>query len=480
MATRGKRALLCYALAPPLGLVPPNVFHRLLIANRGEVAARIARACRSLGIAPIGVHSTADSGAAWLELMEESVCLGPGAARESYLDAARVVQAALQTRASAVHPGWGFLAENARFAALCEQHGLTFVGPSPRVMALMGLKTPAKRAMRAAGLRVIPGSETPLESVEEALAAAEAAGYPVILKADAGGGGRGMRRCANAAELREAFGAARAEAQSAFGNGAVYVERYLAGGRHIEVQVLCDAFGGALHLHERECSIQRKHQKLIEEAPSPVLSAEERSAIGLGAARAAAAIGYRGAGTMEFFRAPSGELHFMEMNTRLQVEHPVSEEITGLDIAALQIRIAANERLPLAQAEVKLAGAALECRINAEDPAQDFRPSPGTLERFEIPTELGPGRVRIDTHMRAGERIPPHYDSLIAKVIAHAPTRAQAIETMQRALGAARVAGVATTIPLHLAVLASREFQSGAYDTSKLPGWPATGAARSA
>ncbi len=456
------------------------MFQRLLVANRGEVAVRIARACRSLGIAPVGVASEADLGASWTRAFDEVVCIGPAAATESYLCADRIVQAALQTRASAVHPGWGFLAENPRFAALCAQHGLAFVGPRPALMELMGAKTPAKRAMRAAGLALIPGSAEPLSDVAAAVAVAREIGYPVLLKADQGGGGRGMRRCADEAELQAAFAAASAEALAAFGSGEVYLERYLTGGRHIEVQLLCDAFGHGIHVGERECSVQRKHQKLIEESPSPALTPAERAALGESALRAALAVGYSSAGTVEFLRAPDGRLHFMEMNTRLQVEHPVSELVSGLDIAALQIRIAANERLTLAQADVPLRGHALEARLNAEDPERNFQPSPGTLRAFEIPLDLGPGTLRVDTHLVAGDTVPPHYDSLLAKVIAHAETRALAIETLSRALAAARIEGLATTLPLHLAVLASEPFRAGRYDTSAIPGWPPARAASAA
>jgi acetyl-CoA carboxylase biotin carboxylase subunit len=453
------------------------MFQKLLIANRGEVAVRIARAARELGIVPVGVASEADHGARWLSVMDETVRIGGSAPRESYLRAERIVQAALQTGCSAVHPGWGFLAENARFAALCAQHGLVFVGPSPAVMLRMGLKAPAKAAMRAAGLPVIPGSDGLLESVDQAIAVAREVGYPVILKADAGGGGRGMRLVRQESELGEAYLSASSEAQSAFGNGRLYLERYLSGGRHIEVQVLGDAYGKVLHLFERECSIQRSHQKLVEESPSPALSAAERAELGAAAARAAASIGYQGAGTIEFLRDERGRMHFMEMNTRLQVEHPVTEAITGLDVAVMQLRVAANERLPLEQHEVVARGHAIECRINAEDPEQGFRPSPGVLARFEFPRDQGPGTIRVDTHLAAGDEIPPYYDSLIAKVIAHAETRELAIETMRRALGAARVEGVATTIPLHLAVLASPEFRRGEYDTRTIPGWSASGPA---
>jgi acetyl-CoA carboxylase biotin carboxylase subunit len=448
------------------------VFQRLLVANRGEVAVRVARACRALGIAPVGVASAADLGASWTRVFDELVCIGPASARESYLAAERLVQAALQTRCSALHPGWGFLAENPRFAALCAQHGVAFVGPRPAVMELMGTKTPAKRAMRAAGLALIPGSDGPLEDVEAAARCAREVGYPVLIKADSGGGGRGMRRCGDEAELRAAFAAARAEAEAAFGDGTLYLERHLTGGRHIEVQVLCDAFGNGIHVGERECSVQRKHQKLLEESPSPALTPAERSALGDAALKACLRVGYTSAGTVEFLRASDGTLHFMEMNARLQVEHPVSELVSGLDLAALQIRIAANEALPLTQRDVRLAGHALEARINAEDPERGFQPSPGRLTEFELPTDLGPGTVRVDTHLRAGDVVSPHYDSLLAKVIAHGSSRAEALTTLARALDGARIAGVATTIPLHRAVLASDAFQSGRYDTSAVPGWP--------
>jgi acetyl-CoA carboxylase biotin carboxylase subunit len=448
------------------------VFHRLLIANRGEVAARIARTARSLGISPVGVASSADLDGSWLGLMDEVVCLGPAAARESYLAADKLVQAALQTRCTALHPGWGFLSENPRFAALVEQHGVTFVGPSPRAIASMGKKSPAKAAAKAAGLEVVPGSDGALRDVAHARELARAAGYPVLLKADAGGGGRGMRRCDGEAELERAYLSAQAEAESAFGSGLLYLEKYLEAGRHIEVQLMGDGFGDAVHLFERECSIQRRHQKLIEETPSPVLDDAERRALGERAAAAARRMGYRNAGTIEFLRdARSGKLYFMEMNTRLQVEHPISEALLGLDIVKLQLEVAANRRLPLQQAELVPRGHAIECRINAEDPSQDFRPSPGRLEQFEFRREVPGCSVRIDTHLVAGDSVSPHYDSLLAKVIVHAPDRARAIAGMRACLSGARVTGVHTTIPLHLAVLDSPEFQSGRYDTGSLPGW---------
>jgi acetyl-CoA carboxylase biotin carboxylase subunit len=446
------------------------MFQRLLIANRGEVAVRVARAARELGIAPVGVASASDLGARWLACMDEVVCLGPAAARESYLNAERVVQAALQTRCSALHPGWGFLSENPRFAALCEQHGVTFVGPPAAAMDVMGRKAPAKAAMRRAGVPVIPGSDGLLASADEAVECARAAGYPVILKADAGGGGRGMRKCSDDAQVRAAFAQASAEAESAFGSGALYLEKYLEGGRHIEVQVLADRFGNCVHLGERECSIQRNHQKLIEESPSPAIDAARRAELGAIAVRAAQSIGYVGAGTIEFLRAESGAIYFMEMNTRLQVEHGVTELVTGADIVVEQLRVAANERLSLAQERVRFSGSAIEVRVNAEDPSHGFRPSPGTLAAFEILRDLGPGAIRVDTHVSAGDEVSPHYDSLIAKVIAHAATRDAAIETLLACLRAAVVEGVQTTIPLHLAVLDSAEFRAGRYDTRTIPG----------
>ncbi|MDF1800051.1 MAG: biotin carboxylase N-terminal domain-containing protein [Planctomycetota bacterium] len=455
------------------------MFHRLLIANRGEVAVRIARAARELGVSPIGVASTADLDSAWARSMDAVVPLGPGAPTDSYLQASRIVQAARQERCSAIHPGWGFLAENATFAAMCRQHGIQFVGPSPELMTMMGLKSPAKAAMKAAGLPVIPGSDGPLEDVDEAASVAAEVGYPVILKADAGGGGRGMRLCHSEDELRAAFGLAQAEALSSFGLASVYLEKYLTGGRHIEVQVLVDRYGHAIHLGERECSIQRRHQKLIEESPSPALTQAERDELGALAAAASARVGYEGAGTIEFLRSPDteaerGQLFFMEMNTRLQVEHPVSEEVSGIDLPVWQLRIAAGQPLTIDQHEVVLRGHAIEARINAEDPSADFRPSPGKLTAFDFDlTAGGPGtRLRLDTHLATGETVPPHYDSLLGKLIAHGPDRAAAIAALEAGLAAAKIEGVPTTIPLHRAVLASEAFASGDYDTASIPGWP--------
>ena len=432
---------------------------------------RLARAARELGVSPVGVVSEADRDASWISVFDDVVGIGPAAATQSYLRMDRLVQAARQTGCTALHPGWGFLAESPRFARLVRQHGIAFCGPDAGLMELLGTKSPAKRAMAEVGLPVIPGSDGPLADADAAAACAREVGFPVILKADSGGGGRGMRLCHDEAEVREAFATATAEARAAFGSGAIYLERYLTGGRHIEVQVLCDDWGAGVHLGERECSVQRKHQKLIEESPSPALDDDARAELGERALLAALGLGYTGAGTIEFMRAPDGALFFLEMNTRLQVEHPVSELVSGVDIAARQIEVAAHRRLGLAQSDIQLEGHAIECRINAEDPSDGFRPTPGTLEALLIPTDRGPGRVRVDTHLVAGDTISPHYDSLIAKVIVHGATRAEAIETMRATLGAADVRGVSTTIPLHLAVLDSKEFCSGNYDTGSIPGW---------
>ncbi|HIG87532.1 MAG TPA: acetyl-CoA carboxylase biotin carboxylase subunit [Planctomycetes bacterium] len=448
------------------------MFRRLFIANRGEVAVRVARAARSLGISPVCAVSQSDRETPWASAMDEVVCLGPGNPELSYLRVEAAVQAALQTGCAALHPGWGFLAENARFAALCQQHGLTFIGPSPSLIDSMGLKWPSKQAARRAGLTLIPGSEGLLRDVDEALEVAARIGYPVMIKADAGGGGRGMRRCTNEEELRAGYAQASAEAMGAFGNGDLFLEKCLQNGRHIEVQILGDRWGKVLHLYERECSIQRKHQKLIEESPSPALDQQQREELGTAAAQAAAALGYVGAGTIEFLMdAESGDLHFMEMNTRLQVEHGISECITGVDIVREQIRVAAGEKLEQAQEDITVSGHAIECRINAEDPTRNFQPTPGDLTRFQVPRDLGPGSLRVDTHVQEGDTIPPHYDSLMAKLIAHGKDRAEALETMRRALDGLVIEGVTSTTPLHQAVLASGEFQSGAYNTGSIPGW---------
>jgi acetyl-CoA carboxylase biotin carboxylase subunit len=441
------------------------MFRRILIANRGEVVARVLRTTRRLGVEAVVVVSEADRDASYVADADAVVCLGPAPSGRSYLDRMSVIQAAVQTGCSGVHPGWGFLAEDALFADLCRQHGLTFIGPAPNVMRLMGRKLAAKQAAKAAGLDVIPGSDGLLETFAQAREAADAVGYPVLLKADAGGGGKGMRLCHAPEELEEAYELARGEAEAAFSSGALYLERYLTGGRHIEVQVLADAYGRAIHLGERECSIQRKHQKLLEESPSPALDDAARAEAGERAAEAARRLGYEGAGTVEFLLGEDGVLRFMEMNTRLQVEHPITEERCGIDLVEEQLRVAAHQPLRYTQEEVTWKGHAIEARINAEDPEQGFRPSPGTITSLTWPEG-----VRVDTHVHAGYTVPPHYDSLVAKVIAHADDRAACIAKLRAALDGLQLEGIPTTAPALVRVLDSDAFQTGNYDTRSIPG----------
>jgi len=445
------------------------VFRRVLIANRGEIALRILRACRRSGIETVLVHSRADRDAPWLEHADRVVCVGPAAAAGSYLNQDAILQAAEQEDCQAVHPGYGFLAENATFAARCEQQGLTFVGPPPGAIRLMGDKASAKRSFAAAGLPVIPGSTEVLADVAAAEAEAERIGYPVLIKASAGGGGKGMRLCRDSGRLRTGFSEAALEAEKAFGNPELYLEKCIVGGRHVEFQVLVDAYGHSIHLGERECSIQRQHQKLIEEAPSPVVSDAERQEMGVRVAQAVAELGYRNAGTVEFLRAADGQFFFMEMNTRLQVEHPVTEMLTGTDIVTLQLEIAANRRLELRQDELRFDGHAIEFRINAEDPADGFRPDPGRITGFRAPQcEVAGVTVRWDSAVREDYRIPPHYDSLIGKLIVHAADRESALEGARHALGGMRIEGVQTTIDLHLRVLEDAGFRAGRYDVDHL------------
>ncbi len=450
----------------------PPIFHRLLVANRGEVAVRIARACDALGITPVFAVSEADRAAPYTR-DREVVVLGPARAAQSYLDVRRVVQAAVQTRCTALHPGWGFLSENPLLATLCAQHGVTFVGPPPQAMALMGGKSPAKRAMKAAGLAVIPGSDGPLPSAAAARACADAVGYPVLLKAESGGGGRGMRIARGPDEVEAAFTEAQGEARGAFGDERVFLERLIEGGRHVEIQVFADRYGNAIHVGERDCTVQRNHQKLIEESPSPVLPDDVRQATLATAVAAARAIGYVGAGTVEMLLESGLEgrpvLRFMEMNTRLQVEHSVSEQRSGLDLVILQLRTAAGHRLPITQADVRLDGHVLECRINAEDPDRGFAPAPGRITEWRLP-DLQDGAIRVDTHVEPGYLVPPHYDSLLCKVIAKGTDRADAIARMQRALGELVCVGVPTTIPAHQRILASAAFRDHHYDTRTIPG----------
>ena len=449
----------------------PALFHRLFIANRGEVAARVARTCLELGVTPVFGVSEADREAPWTR-DRESVLLGPARAALSYLDAMKVVDAAARARCSALHPGWGFLAESPLLASLCRQHGVTFIGPPPHVMQLMGKKTPARRAMAAAGLPLIPGSEGVLADLDEARAVADRVGYPVLLKAESGGGGRGMRVARAPGELASAFAEATAEATAAFGDGRLYLERLIEGGRHVEIQVLADRHGHAVHLGERDCTVQRNHQKLIEESPAPFLDPGERQRALAAAVEAVRRIGYVGAGTIELLLDPGGTLRFMEMNTRLQVEHPVTEMVTGVDIVAEQIRIAAGHHLRLEQPAIAFDGHAIECRINAEDPFAGFRPAPGRITRWQAPPPAPD--LRIDTHVESGYEVPPHYDSLLCKVIARGPDRAAAIARMTAALDALVCEGVPTTIPMHQAILHSDALRDGRYDTRTIPGWPPT------
>jgi len=447
--------------------VAPPLFHRLLIANRGEVAVRVARACDALGITPVFAVSEADRAAPYTR-GREVVVLGPGRPALSYLDVERIVQAAVQARCSALHPGWGFLSENPLLATLCTQHGVTFIGPPAHVTSLMGSKTRAKAAMKAAGMAVIPGSDGVLTGPADAQRVAAEVGFPVLFKAENGGGGRGMRIARSAAEVETAYAEAQAEARAAFGGDRVFLERLIETGRHVEIQVFGDRYGHAVHLGERDCTVQRNHQKLIEESPSPAISDELRAATCAAAARAVASIGYVGAGTMELLY--DGEvLRFMELNCRLQVEHTVSEERTGIDLVIAQIEIAAGRALRWTQAQITMTGHVIECRINAEDPSEGFRPAPGTITAWRPPTGEG---IRVDTHVEAGYVVPPFYDSLLAKLIVKGADRADAIERMLAALAAFEVEGVPTTIPMHRAILASDAFRTGRYDTRSIPGWP--------
>jgi acetyl-CoA carboxylase biotin carboxylase subunit len=440
----------------------------LLIANRGEIAERIARACRALGVETVAVYSDVDAGGAWLEETDHRVCIGPARAEASYLNAGAILQAAEQTECQAIHPGYGFLAESAVFAARCEQQGITFVGPGADAIRRMGNKIAAKGVMAAAGLSTIPGSRGSVADGAHARAEAERIGYPVILKASWGGGGKGMRRCHDPQTLERAFDEAALEASAAFSDGELYLEKLIEGGRHIEVQVLADGYGRAIHLGERECSIQRQHQKLVEESPSTALDERTRSALGRRVARAVAAIGYRSVGTVEFLRSSTGELLFMEMNTRLQVEHPVTELVTGIDLVAEQIRVAAGHRLELRQGDVNFEGHAIEFRINAEDPDAEFKPDPGEIDVLFIPDPPSGVSLRWDSGARAGDRVSPHYDSLIGKLIVHAADRARAVAGAREALDGMRIEGVCTTLALHRRIVADPEFVSGTYDVDFL------------
>ncbi len=439
------------------------MFRKILIANRGEIAVRIIRACRELGIRTVAVYSEADRNSLHVRLADEAFCIGPPPSSESYLNIPNIISTAELLGVDAIHPGYGFLAENPQFAEICEDCNITFIGPPSSAIAAMGNKARARELMRKAGIPVVPGSEGPgsegpVRSESKALEVARSIGFPLIVKASGGGGGRGMRVVHNLEDLRAALQQAQAEAEAAFGDREVYLERYVAEPRHIEVQILADKKGNIIHLGERDCSIQRRHQKLIEESPAPRLPPGLRKALGKAAIRAAEAIGYVGAGTVEFLVDQENRFYFIEMNTRIQVEHPVTEMVTGIDVVKEQIRIAAGEPLRLSQRDVTFTGHAIECRINAEDPRNDFRPSPGTVTTFIPPG--GPG-IRVDTHVYAGYTIPPYYDSLIAKVIAWGKDREEAISRMKRALQEFDIGGVKTTIPFHLRVLENAFFRRG-------------------
>lgn len=433
-------------------------FSKILIANRGEIALRILRTCEEMGIATVAVHSTVDRHALHVQLADEAVCIGEPSSNKSYLNIPNIIAAALTRNATAIHPGYGFLAENARFAEICADHEIAFIGPTPQAIRSMGDKSTAKETMQRVGVPTVPGSDGLLTDEKEALQLAAKIGYPVIIKATAGGGGRGMRLVRQEEELPKLFAAAQGEAEAAFGNPGVYLEKFIERPRHIEIQILADNYGNVIYLGERDCSIQRRHQKLLEEAPSPVMTQELREQMGTAAVKAAQSINYTGAGTVEFLVDQSGNFYFMEMNTRIQVEHPVTEMITGLDLIAEQIRIAQGDKLSITQDQVKLRGHSIECRINAEDPDHNFRPHPGRISGYLPP---GGNGVRIDSHVYTDYEIPPYYDSLIGKLIVWGPDRPTAILKMKRALREFAITGVPTTIGFHQKILDTPEFLRG-------------------
>jgi len=438
------------------------MFSKILIANRGEIALRVIRACRELGIQTAVVYSTADADAAYLKLADEAVCIGNAPPKESYLKMDRIIAAAEVADVQAIHPGYGFLSENAHFAEICRECKIEFIGPSPEAMARVGDKVACKRLAKKAKVPTVPGSEGEVENEKEALEIAREIGYPVIIKAAAGGGGRGMRVAHNDVSLQGGLRQAQAEAENAFKNSAVYIEKYVELGRHVEVQVLADRHGNAVHLWERDCSMQRRHQKLVEESPSPLLKAKTREALCAAAVRLVKAAEYTNAGTVEFLVDRDENFYLLEVNARIQVEHPVTELVTGIDLIKQQIRVAAGEKLPFKQEDIEQRGHAIECRINAEDPSRNFAPSPGVIDELRLPG--GPG-VRLDSHVYAGYRIPPNYDSMVGKLIVHRPTRAEAIATMRRALTEFHVAPTKTTIPLLLQIMDNQSFQNGEVDT---------------
>ena len=439
------------------------MFKKVLIANRGEIALRIIRVCKQLGIKTVAVYSQADRDSLHVRFADEAVCIGPPPSRESYLKIPRIIAAAEITGADAIHPGYGFLAENAGFAEICTTSAIKFIGPTPAMISAMGDKAVAKETMRKAGVPVVPGSENVLSSVDEAREIARSISYPVIIKASAGGGGRGMRIVREEAEMENAYGTARHESEQAFNNPDLYLEKYIEQPRHVEIQVFGDEHGNVIHFGERDCSVQRRHQKLIEESPSPVVDEALRTKMGEAAIKGCKAVNYVNAGTVEFLVDRELNFYFMEMNTRIQVEHPVTEQVTGHDLIKLQLQIAAGERLP--KKKIVQRGHAMECRINAEDPAHDFRPSPGKITDFHMPGGFG---VRVDTHAYAGYSVPPYYDSLTAKLIVYAQTREGAINKMAGALEEFVIEGIRTTIPFHRQVMGNEKFRSGWFDTSFL------------
>lgn len=439
------------------------MIQKLLIANRGEIALRIIRAAKEMGIRTVAVYSEADRASLHVRFADEAVCIGPAPGKLSYLNMPSIIAAAEVTNADAIHPGYGFLAENATFAEICLDCNITFVGPSPDSITRMGNKSIAKDTMRAAGVPVVPGSKGIVTSIDEAKKVAEASGYPLMLKAVAGGGGKGMRYVAEASELERAYASARGEAEASFANGDVYIEKFIEEPRHVEIQIFGDMHGNYVHLNERECSIQRRHQKLIEESPSPIMTPQLRKAMGDAAVKGAASVNYVGAGTIEFLVDKNRDFFFMEMNTRIQVEHTVTEEAMGVDLIKEQLRVASGETLSLTQHDPVLH--AIECRINAEDPYHDFRPSPGRIESLNFPG--GPG-IRVDSHIYQGYVIPPHYDSMVAKLITFAPDRTQAIAKMRRALDEFIIEGIHTTIPFHRKMMDNPDFISGIFDTKYL------------
>ncbi len=441
------------------------MFKKILIANRGEIAVRIIRACRDMGIISVAVYSEADRDSLHTQIADEAICIGPASPAKSYLNIPAILSAAVASGAEAIHPGFGFLAENDHFAELCEKCGIVFIGPNAETIRRLGNKSEARRTMQKAGVPIVPGSDGPVNSLQEALAISEKIGYPVMVKASSGGGGRGIREVHSSDELETAYLSAKAEAGAAFGDDSVYIEKFISEPHHIEFQIMADNYGNTVHMFERDCSIQRRHQKMIEESPSPFLNDKMRSEMGIAAVKAAKSAGYRNAGTVEFLVAGSGDFYFCEMNTRIQVEHPVTEWVTGMDLVSLQIRLAAGEKLPFSQGDIHQTGHAIECRINAEDPSNGFAPCPGTIRALHLPGGVG---VRVDSAVYQGYTVPPFYDSMVAKLIVHASTRSGAIARMKRALVEFIFDGLTTNSDFQLGILNDPDFDAGNYNVNFL------------